>query len=550
MVDPVSIAGLTIAVVDALIKLGERTAELISDANAFENDSSELRNLVNDENIQNKLIRNLLFSECWVYGGKTLFEQFDPDIQRQTELLCVEIKSILQEGVELLERRYGLSQGSTGSSFLNISTSSLPKSLSPSVSQNHSGRASPSFPTLLKWSFRDKKRVENVLHSFKDRNSRLKKKVELWCLASQLGVSPDHLMHLQTNDSSRKLGFDKDASLRMAQWDAGNARESLELMHISWDSCLKEIQPIEHQGMFNMFTNDARFYIQENHHYDSSMQPQGYPESYVDPRTKSRIESLAKLLHQPKEQVFRVLPCVGWKHLPRQSCIAFVFEVQPKPLGSPVSLQRLLFDTDHRPELGDKFRLALELSKCIAQMHMVQWLHKSFRSDNILLLPHSVTDENSSKTRLEVNYPEPWVLGFEFSRPDPFFSNGQADFEPTRDIYRHPDRQGEPTEMFKKVHDIYALGVVLLEIGLWEPAIKLEKGLFSHVSDPRAVQAQLTKHAQKRLQARVGRKYKEVVLKCLSGDFGVEDDSKEDLKLQQAFRHQVVDVIEMAANHV
>lgn len=105
-------------------------------------------------------------------------------------------------------------------------------------------------------------------------------------------------------------------------------------------------------------------------------------------------------------------------------------------------------------------------------------------------------------------------------------------------------------EMFKKIHDIYALGVVLLEIGLWEPAVKLEKNMFSRASNPHAVQAQLIKHAQRRLESRVGRKYKEVVLKCLTGDFGIEDDTKEDLKLQQAFRYQVVDVIEMAANYV
>lgn len=153
-------------------------------------------------------------------------------------------------------------------------------------------------------------------------------------------------------------------------------------------------------------------------------------------------------------------------------------------------------------------------------------------------------------TRVAVNYPSPWVLGFEFSRPEPFFSLGQADFEPTRDIYRHPDRQGQPMEMFKKIHDIYALGVVLLEIGLWEPAVRLEKNMFSMANNPHAVRAQLIKHAQRRLESRVGRKYKEVVLKCLTGDFGAEDDTKEDLKLQQAFRHQVVDVIEMAASYV
>lgn len=127
---------------------------------------------------------------------------------------------------------------------------------------------------------------------------------------------------------------------------------------------------------------------------------------------------------------------------------------------------------------------------------------------------------------------------------------GKADFEPKRDIYRHPDRQGQPMETFKKIHDIYALGVVLLEIGLWEPAIKFQKDMFSTATNPRAVKEQLIKYAQRRLDSRVGLKYKNIVIKCLTGNFGVEDDTKEDLKLQQAFRHQVVDVIELAANSV
>ncbi|KAJ5668885.1 hypothetical protein N7462_009955 [Penicillium macrosclerotiorum] len=486
-----------------------------------------------------------------VYGGKTLFEQFDSDIQHQIELLWIEIESILQQAVDLLKRRYGLSRESStssSSSFLNVSTASLSRHKSTSSSSSLSrGRTSPSIPGLLMWGLRDKKRVEAILYTFKDRNSRLKKKVELWCLASQLGVSPEHLMHLQTDESSRKLGFDQDASLRLAQWDAERMNDTLELLDPSWDSHLKEIQPIEHQGMFAMFTKNSVAYIQENHHYDPLSTPSASGNA-VDLRTKGRIESLAKLLHQPKEQVFRVLPCVGWRYIPSRSSIAFVFEVQPRPIGAPVSLQRLLYNTDLRPEVEDKYRLALGLSQCIAQMHMVQWLHESFRSDNILLLPHHVDDERT-ETRVAVNYPEPWVLGFEFSRPEPFFSMGHSDFEPTRDIYRHPDRQGQPLEMFKKIHDIYALGVVLLEIGLWEPAVKLERNMFAGASNPRAVREQLIKHAQRRLGHRVGKKYKEVVLKCLTGDFGVEDDTKEDLKLQQAFRHQVVDVIERAANY-
>lgn len=308
-----------------------------------------------------------------MYGGKTLFEQFDLDIQRQIELLCVEISSILQEGVTLLKNRYGISREPSGSPVLSLLSGPL---LSPTDSAERSGRTSPSLPGLLRWGLRDKKRVQAILQSFKDRNSRLKKKVELWCLASQLGVLPEHLKHLQTDHSSRGLGFDKDASLRLAQWDAERMSNSLELLDESWSSHLQHIERVDHQGMFAMFAKDDVAYIQENHTYDTtSIQvPTSLCGYEVDSRTKNRIEALAKLLHQPKERVFRVLPCVGWKYLPDQSSIAFVFEVQPKPIGAPVSLQRLLFKDDLRPELGDKFRLALGLSKCIAQMHMVQWV--------------------------------------------------------------------------------------------------------------------------------------------------------------------------------
>ncbi len=104
--------------------------------------------------------------------------------------------------------------------------------------------------------------------------------------------------------------------------------------------------------------------------------------------------------------------------------------------------------------------------------------------------------------------------------------------------------------MFNKMHDIYALGVVLLEIGLWEPAITLEKNKFMFVKDPNSVKTRLVMHAERRLESKVGGKYQDVVLKCLTGDFGIQDDSKEDLKLQQTFRGQVVDVLERAAQNV
>ena len=164
--------------------------------------------------------------------------------------------------------------------------------------------------------------------------------------------------------------------------------------------------------------------------------------SGLDARTRGGVESLARLLHQPKD----ILPCIGWRELPNKNYIAFVFDL-PSPLWSPASLQRILF-------------------------------------------------------------------------------------EPSRDIYRHPERQGQPTTPFKKIHDICSLGVVLLEIGLWEPAIKLQRILFAPQSSMRRC-----------LESRAGKRYKEVVLKCLQGDFGVEDNTYER-------GYEMLDVIEQTANSV
>jgi hypothetical protein len=43
------------------------------------------------------------------------------------------------------------------------------------------------------------------------------------------------------------------------------------------------------------------------------------------------------------------------------------------------------------------------------------------------------------------------------------------EFEQTLDYYQHPDKRWNPTIRYSRSHDIYSLGCVLLEIGLWEP---------------------------------------------------------------------------------
>jgi len=370
-------------------------------------------------------------------------------------------------------------------------------------------------------------------------NSRIHEKVKLWCLASQLGVDLQHLQHLRDDANSKILGFDIDATLRLTAWDAESLPGTLELTRELWEGILKSQSALNDR--FATSRMNGRSLLIERFPYEIDNVSFSHSGSNtIDPRSRTRVDALAKLLHQPKELVFRIPRCVGWTYSQPEEIIAFVFDLEKPMDNDPVSLLSLLGDRETKIFLGDKFKLALGLARCISQLQMVNWVHEGFRSENILLFP--------SNKKLSWN--EPWVLGFESSRPDSFFSAGRADYCAARDVYRHPDRQGRPEQVFNKLHDIYALGVVLLEIGLWEPALSLERNSFAHVKNPKAVRDQLRKHAEQRLGSRVGEKYKNIVLQCLEGQFDVSNDTKEDLKLQQAFRSQVVDVLEAAAENV
>ncbi|KAF1993521.1 hypothetical protein P154DRAFT_582720 [Amniculicola lignicola CBS 123094] len=542
------LAGLSIAIFDQLLKLGERTAQLISDARSFNEDTDQYYNKVVDENNRTRQLRHILFEPSPVYGGVTLFENFDEDVQSQIKVFLGRLVHMLQEALDLLESRYG-GVDSPKSKGVAVSMSQL--SLTPSNASYESRSPSPrswrsytrQSMSLMRWSFQDKKRTGEVIKDFSDLNGRIHENIKLWCLASSIGLNMQHLKRLQNDESARQLGFNIDATLQITATEAGRQSVQCELGDL-WVESLRKAVPVE--SRFGLVQQDGKTFLMEHRRYEGQEE-----QGQIDQRTRSRINDLAGLLQQPKEQVFCIPPCVGWKYLPSRGTIAFLFETPYGHEPHPISLYQLLDMKGVKLTLGQRFKLATALAKCITQLQMVKWVHESFRSENILFFPGTsafVPEPDPGVPRID--YGEPCVLGFEFTRPEIDFSFGFADICLERDVYRHPERQGRPGRMFNKVHDIYALGVVLLEIGLWQRAITLEKNQFKTARDPFVIQNQLLKQAQRRLGDKMGEKYQQVVIACLTGQFGVQNDTREELKLQQAFRTQVVDVLERVASYI
>jgi hypothetical protein len=113
------------------------------------------------------------------------------------------------------------------------------------------------------------------------------------------------------------------------------------------------------------------------------------------------------------------------------------------------------------PSLSQRVSIAKELTKSISYMHTFDFVHKNIRPETILLF-----DDTEVKRKLT------FLVGFEGFRPVDGATAQRGDAELHRDLYRHPSRQGDsPAQRYGMEHDIYSLGVCLLEIGLWESFI-------------------------------------------------------------------------------
>lgn len=108
--------------------------------------------------------------------------------------------------------------------------------------------------------------------------------------------------------------------------------------------------------------------------------------------------------------------------------------------------------------LGERFKLAVHLAQTCLHLHTSQWLYKGVRPQNILFLP---------KDGMQGSLRNPYLAGFELMRIQGTEHATEQLLSADVDVflYCHPAKlQGARYEV---KFDHYALGCVLLEIGLW-----------------------------------------------------------------------------------
>lgn len=180
------------------------------------------------------------------------------------------------------------------------------------------------------------------------------------------------------------------------------------------------------------------------------------------PTTTHRVKAMVTQLSLPECIIPRVLPCVGYIQERLSKHIGLVFEmgIAYNTHKKPATLHDL-YSSRKRVPLGVRIQLAHALAVALQGLHRVGWVHKELQSKIILFFPKPVrpTDDSqqSSEEGQDIDLAEPYLFGFEWSRPEDADSELKSDFSPANNAYRHPDRWGKPSVKFIKAHDVYSL---------------------------------------------------------------------------------------------
>jgi len=237
-----------------------------------------------------------------------------------------------------------------------------------------------------------------------------------------------------------------------------------------------------------------------------------------------RADGLARLLQSSAGQAdLRMLPLIGYIDDLPEARFGFIFQCPtPRLFGFPnkvKSLNWILTSSPKLPALELRFRLAQNLAKTLFAFHCAQWLHKDFSSHNIVFASRIGATEEVDSADLA----RPFVLGFKYSRPEDhegLSSEIRAHESDETHLYQHPKLSALESQnsvpRYCRMFDIYALGCVLLELGLWRPLRSLWKPRYR--KEPGNWRTKLVETWATELRGRCGTQYEEVVRYCLRMD--------------------------------
>ena len=376
---------------------------------------------------------------------------------------------------------------------------------------------------------------EKILHFVQElelRNSFIIRRLE----AGLVTLPDDTFEDMACSSSAKVLGLNSPLRLVRLIKGSGSASNSLEVNAM-------EIQSVGEQR--GSTAGGEKIVMGKMEQIDVLVEYKPYKESLGQVRKLRdgpKIQKLAQILNSDKPIEFCSLKCLHWFHDSYECHYGLVFEV-PSGLSLPYATLFELLGLTYRkvrPTLGQRFRIAHDIGRAIQKWHSVGWVHEEICSRNVLIFQNPGTHA--------WDFSKSFLGGFQYSRRETDISDGLEVEDVQRNVYRHPSRQGIPLQRHDALHDIYAYGVLLLEIGLWQTV--LEHRYFQEIVNevrnlkPEQIQKVLVKIAKQSLGHTMGVDYRDAAVLCLEDGFeNLWDDYRTQPRLMRTFRIQVLDQI-------
>jgi len=193
----------------------------------------------------------------------------------------------------------------------------------------------------------------------------------------------------------------------------------------------------------------------------------------------------------------------------------------PYPTTTMMTLEEMItfdaFPKAYSP-LNKRLKLAYKLAEGVFFLHTAGFLHKNITSSSIVALQRPDNSNETGSSSIDDVY----LMGYDLIRGTQEKTSKEGanrDGEEGQrsiwefDIYQHADRlKGMSASTYIGTYDLYSLGVVLLEIGFWQPLIEIVGNLYE--VQPSGWTGYLVRAAMK-LSPRIGIRYQRLVLWCL-----------------------------------
>ncbi|KAK0941528.1 hypothetical protein LTR29_006907 [Friedmanniomyces endolithicus] len=397
----------------------------------------------------------------------------------------------------------------------------------------------------LKFAFHDKKRLDGACKDVEQWQNRFLRRAVTFLFFGDLSTSEETSPSARQDRVTERIKRIRSAII---DDDPGTAIAKLQLDGFASSTTFKKLDRTE------IVVVENRNELVEYRRYGASAGPREINSLLVT------VRDFATRLHSVDPVVMGLLKCKGFSNDAIGHKVALRFEY---PIGkdNPRTLEQLLIDKQApKHSMSNRVALASKLASAVLYLHSCGFVHKNIRPSNILIfddaIPH--TARSSHMTHPYV-IGEPYLMGFDGMRKADARSNMIRVEEWKKNIYLHPDRHRmQDGDEFTMVHDVYSLGVVLLEIALWTSMTEvssfgkalwasLEKGK-ERILEPEKMREKYIELAKYYVPRCIGDKYRDVVVSCLEGLKDEEEsrllDDRDGIVIGSAYISQIMSKFE------